>query len=158
MSRALERLKSAGFDLPPCPPPGGNYAAARRAGSLVFLSGAIGTTFKDAAWSLPHRGAIGGDVSLEQGKTSAQFCVLNHLAALADLLGDLDRVSSVVRLTGYIHAAPSFTKGPLVLDAASDLIVAVFGDDAGRHSRVAVYQHTMSFNAAIETELIVEAN
>jgi enamine deaminase RidA (YjgF/YER057c/UK114 family) len=152
---AEARLAALGLVLPPPPAPGGFYAPAMRAGGVVHVSGAIGTEFVDGAWRLPLRGALGGAVSLEQGRDSARLCVLNHLAALKALLGDLDAVTQVVKLTGYVHAAPGFTKAPLVLDAASELLVAVFGPERGRHARVAAYQHTMSFDAPLETELLV---
>jgi hypothetical protein len=70
-------------------------------------------------------------------------------------LGDLGRVKKIVKLVGYVNAAPGFTKAPLVLDGASDLLVSAFGDEIGLHARVAVYQHEMSFNAPVETELTV---
>jgi len=158
MNKVVDRLSASGFVLPPCPPPGGNYAGAVQSGRLVFLSGAIGTQYKDGAWSLPFRGALGGELDVDSGRASARLCVLNHLAALQEHLGDLERVKQVVKLTGYVYSTPDFTKAPLVLDAASDLLVMAFGDPIGRHARVAAYQHTMSFRAPIETELLVEVD
>jgi enamine deaminase RidA (YjgF/YER057c/UK114 family) len=156
MSGGVEsRLAALGLTLPPLPAPGGDYAPGVRVGEMVHLSGAIGTAFTDGRWHLPIRGALGAAVSIEEGRHSARLCVLNHLAALKALIGDLDAVMQVVKLTGYVHAAPGFTKAPLVLDAASALLVEAFGPERGRHARVAAYQHVMSFDAPLETELLV---
>lgn len=150
----VARLAALGLVLPPPPAPGGAYAPAIRVGDMVHLSGAIGTAYREGRWSLPIRGALGGAVSLEAGRESARLCILNHLAALAAVVS-LDSVAQVVKLTGYVHATPGFTKGPLILDAASELLVAAFGPVCGRHARVAAYQHAMSFDAPLETELLV---
>jgi enamine deaminase RidA (YjgF/YER057c/UK114 family) len=107
---------------------------------------------------LPLVGKLGRDLTIEQGYESARYCVLNHLAALQEMVGDLDRVRKVVKLMGYVNAAPGFTKAPLVLDGASDLLVSVFGNDIGCHARAVAYQHEMSFNAPIETDLLVEVS
>jgi enamine deaminase RidA (YjgF/YER057c/UK114 family) len=156
MGQIETRLAELGLDLPPLPKPGGNYAPGVLSGSQLHLSGAIGTACRDGKWSLPIAGKLGAEVSVEQGRESARYCVLNHLAAAKAVIGDLDRIARVVKLTGYVNAAPGFTKAPLVLDGASDLLVAVFGSPAGLHARVAAYQHEMSFNAPLETELLLE--
>jgi hypothetical protein len=119
------------------------------------LSGVIGTAYQDGRWSLPLKGKVGSDLSIEQGYASARLCALNHIATMKQELGDLGRVKKIVKLVGYVNAAPGFTKAPLVLDGASDLLVSAFGDEIGLHARVAVYQHEMSFNAPVETELTV---
>lgn len=156
MSGTVEaRLAALGLVLPPPPAPGGAYAPAMRVGDVVHVSGAIGTEFAEGRWRLPIRGPLGGAVSLEEGQRSARLCILNHLAALKDLLGDLEAVVQVVKLSGHVHAAPGFNKAPLVLDAASELLVAAFGPERGRHARVATYQPSMSFDAPLETELLV---
>jgi enamine deaminase RidA (YjgF/YER057c/UK114 family) len=156
MSRVEARLHEHGLEIPPVPKPGGNYAPAVRTGNLVYLSGAIGTAYADGKWSLPITGKLGSDLTIEQGYRSARLCALNHIAAVKALIGELDRVTQVVKLTGHVNAAPGFTKAPLVLDGASDLLVAAFGPQIGMHARAAMYQHEMSFNAPVETDLIVE--
>jgi len=154
-SRVEARLQQLHRKLPPLPEPGGHYVPAVRTGNLIFLSGAIGTAYENDRWHLPLKGKLGSDLTIEQGRESARLCVLNHLAALQPLIGNLDRVQRIVKLTGYVNAAPGFTKAPLVLDGASALLVSAFGQDIGSHARTAVYQHEMSFNAPIETDLIV---
>jgi enamine deaminase RidA (YjgF/YER057c/UK114 family) len=151
-----EKLAAQGLAIPPLPQSGGKYAPGVIAGDLLFLSGAIGTVFTDGKWRLPITGKLGGELSIEKGYESARYCVLNHLAAIKHIIGDLNRVKQVVKLVGYVNAAPGFTKAPLVLDGASSLLIDVFGPDIGLHARVAAYQNEMSFNAPIETDLIVE--
>lgn len=155
MTTIDDNLADLGFAVPPLPKPSGNYAPGIRVGDLLFLSGAIGTTFRDGKWTLPIFGKLGSNLSIEQGYVSARYCALNHLASIRHILGDLSRVRQIVKLTGHINAAPGFNKAPLVLDGASDLLVATFGQQIGLHARVALYQHEMSFNAPIETDLIV---
>ncbi|MDF2116273.1 RidA family protein [Roseiarcaceae bacterium H3SJ34-1] len=150
------RLTQLQLVLPPVPKPGGHYAPAVLTGNLLYVSGAIGTVYEDGRWNLPLVGKLGSELTIEQGRLSARYCVLNHLAAIKASLGTLDRVRQVVKLTGYVNAAPGFTKAPLVLDGASELLTSVFGAEIGLHARTAVYQNEMSFNAPIETDLIVE--
>jgi enamine deaminase RidA (YjgF/YER057c/UK114 family) len=156
MSAFEDKLAAQGLVIPPLPQPGGNYAPGVLTGDLLFLSGAIGTAFIDGNWRLPIVGKLGGELSIEHGYESARYCALNHLAAIKHILGDLARVRQVVKLVGYVNAAPGFTKAPMVLDGASDLLISVFGADIGLHARAALYQNEMSFNAPIETDLIVE--
>ena len=158
MTTFEENLTAKGLSIPPLPQPGGRYAPGVLTGNLLFLSGAIGTAFIDGKWRLPIAGKLGGELSIEQGYESARYCALNHLAAIKHILGNLDRVTRVVKLVGYVNAAPGFTKAPMVLDGASDLLIDVFGPDIGLHARVAAYQNEMSFNAPIETDLIVEVS
>jgi len=155
MSAVEARLRAMGLEIPPVPKPGGKYVSAARAENLLILSGVIGTAYQDGRWSLPLKGKVGSDLSIEQGYASARLCALNHIATMKQELGDLGRVKKIVKLVGYVNAAPGFTKAPLVLDGASDLLVSAFGDEIGLHARVAVYQHEMSFNAPVETELTV---
>ena len=123
---------------------------------MLYLSGAIGTVFEEGRWRLPHKGQLGAELDIAEGRESARWCILHHLRAIEDALGSLERVAGIVRLVGYVNAAPGFTKAPLVLDGASALLLDVFGEERGRHARVALYQPEMSFDAPIETELTVQ--
>jgi enamine deaminase RidA (YjgF/YER057c/UK114 family) len=106
-----EKLAAQGLAIPPLPQPSGKYAPGVIAGDLLFLSGAIGTVFTDGKWRLPITGKLGGELSIQQGYESARYCVLNHLAAIKHIIGDLDRVKRVVKLVGYVNAAPRLHKG-----------------------------------------------
>jgi len=156
MSRKRTILAELGHELPPTAAPKGRFVPGVCAGDLLFLSGAIGTVFRDGAWGMPVKGKLGGGVSLEHGRRSAELCALHHLAQIEAVVGSLERVRRVVKLSGYVNAAPGFTKAPLALDGASDLLIAVFGDDRGPHARIATSQPEMSFDAPIETDPILQ--
>ena len=123
-----------------------------RSGNLLYLSGQI------CQWNGERRftGKLGGEISIEQGKEAAKLCGLNLLAqAKRALDGDLDRVVRVVRVGGFVNAVPDFADQPQVVNGASDLMVAVFGD-AGRHARTAVGVGSLPGGAAVEVDVVLE--
>lgn len=152
MSIAVERLRALGFELPPVPPAVGNYVPAVTVGSLVFVSG-HGPLENG---QLLRRGKLGGTVSLAEGRAAAEIVMLNALASLQAEIGDLDRVSRIVKLLGMVASEPTFIEQPKVIDAASDLLVHVFGE-RGRHARSAVGMTVLPFDIPVEIEMIVEA-
>lgn len=115
-----EQLTGLGLTLPPLPEPRATFAPWVKTGSLLFLSGAIGTQYTNGRWSLPYKGKVGTDLDIATAKASARLCALNHLAAIDAAVG-LDRVEQVVKLSGHVYCGRDFTKGPLVLDGASEL-------------------------------------
>ncbi len=124
----------------------------RGSGNLLFLSGQV------CQWNGERRfiGKVGGEISLEQGKEAAKLCGLNLLAQTKRALdGDLDRVVRVVRLGGFVNAVPGFGDQPQVVNGASDLMVAVFGD-AGRHARTAVGVGSLPGGTAVEVDAVLE--
>jgi enamine deaminase RidA (YjgF/YER057c/UK114 family) len=146
------RLAELGLELPNPASPIANYIPAVRSGNLLFLSGQI------CQWNSERRfvGKLGAEISLEDGKEAAKLCGLNLLAqAKRALEGDLDRVVRIVRLGGFVNAAPEFRDQPQVVNGASDLMVAVFGD-AGRHARTAVGVGSLPGGAAVEVDAIFE--
>ena len=125
MSNTESRLKELGITLPTPPAPVASYVPFVTSGNLVFVSGQIPL----AADGLKYIGKLGADISLEDGKAAARLCAVNLLAQLkAACGGDLDRVRRVVRLGGFITSAPGFTGQAQVMNGASDLAVAVFGE------------------------------
>lgn len=151
MSHEL-RLKELGIELPAAPKPVANYVPVVRVGDLLFLSGVL----PSKEGQLVFTGKLGAEVSIEQGVAAAKLAVLNALAIVKSEAGSLDRVKRMVKMVGHIASAPGFTDQPLVLNGASDLLVAVFGE-AGRHARVAVGAAELPRQAPIEIELIVQA-
>jgi enamine deaminase RidA (YjgF/YER057c/UK114 family) len=95
-------------------------------------------------------------LSIEEGYQSARLVAINHLAMIKSVIGDLDHVVRIVKMVGYINAAPGFKDAPKVLNGASDLFVQVFGEERGRHARAALYQHEITFDAPVENELTVQ--
>jgi len=157
MGKIEERLKELGITLlpPPTPPPTRRNAV--RVGELLFLAGTTGSIRgPDGQDIAPIRGKLGRELSVEEGYRSARFATLRHLAMIKELVGDLDKVVCIVRMIGYINAAPGFQSAPLVLNGSSELLLDVFGPEIGRHARAALYQHEMTGDAPIEIEMIVQ--
>jgi enamine deaminase RidA (YjgF/YER057c/UK114 family) len=148
---AEEKLRQMGLTLPPAPAAVGAYVTWVRVGNLVFTSGQL--PWKDG--KLTHTGKLGAEVSVEQGYQAARQSALNALAQLRQAVGDLEKVHQLVRLDGFVHAAPGFRDHPKVLDGASDLLTEVFGP-RGRHTRTALGINEMPLNAAVQLSLIAE--
>lgn len=148
---AEARLKELGLTLPTAPKPVANYVPAVRAGALLFLSGVIPT--RDG--KLLAEGKLGRDLTVEQGYEAAKIATLNALANMKQELGSLDRVKRILRVVGHVASHEGFVQHPAVVNGASDLLVAVFGE-AGRHSRVALGAAELPMNAPVEIDMIVE--
>ena len=152
MGQIDKRLAELGITLPVAAKPVANYVPWVRTGNLVYISGQ--GPMEDGKVAYP--GCLGVDVSLEDGAKSARLCGINVLAQLKDACGgDLDRVKRIVKLVGFVNAAPSFKDHPKVINGASDLMVEVLGD-AGRHARSAVSAASLPMGVAVEIEGIFE--
>jgi enamine deaminase RidA (YjgF/YER057c/UK114 family) len=147
-----KKLAELGITLPTPASPIANYIPFVRVGSLLFVSGQI---CLDAAGKVVAKGKLGNGVSLEDGQKAARACAINVLAQVKAALGDLDKVKQVTRLGGFINSDPAFLDGPKVMNGASDLMVAVFGDK-GRHARTTVGVAVLPGDAAVEVEGIFE--
>ncbi|MFO0776271.1 MAG: RidA family protein [Nitrospira sp.] len=145
------KLKELGVTLPDPPKPVANYVPVVRVGDLLFLSGVLPS--RDG--QLIMTGKLGQELTIEQGKEASRVAVLNGLSIIRHAAGSLDRVKQLVKMVGHIASAPGFTDQPQVLNGASDLLVALFGD-AGRHARVAVGAAELPRQAPVEIELIVQ--
>lgn len=145
-----ERLAEVGHALPTPAAPVGAYVPAVRTGNLVFTSGQI--PVRDGA--VLAVGSLGGDVTEETARECAVQCALNALAA-ASTVCELDDVVRVVKLTGYVASASGFTAQPRIIDAASELVVEVFGE-AGRHAREAVGVAALPLGVPVELSLVLE--
>ena len=147
-----QKLASEGIVLHKPAAPVANYVGFVRTGNLLFVSGQV---CFDAEGKLIAKGKLGGGVTIEQGQAAARGCGINLLAQVKAALGDLDKVMRVVRLGGFINSAPDFLDGPKVLNGASDLMVAVFGDK-GRHARTTVGVASLPADAAVQVEGLFE--
>jgi enamine deaminase RidA (YjgF/YER057c/UK114 family) len=146
-----ERLAELGLKLPDVAKPAGAYVPALRNGNLVYTSGQL--PMVDGA--LAATGKVGAAVSAEQAKELAQRCALNALAAVKSEIGDLAKVRRVVKVVGFVASDPSFTAQPGVINGASELLGAVFGE-AGVHARSAVGVAVLPLDAPVEVEIVVE--
>lgn len=152
MSLIEEKLVGMGIELTEPPIPAANYVPFVRTGNLLMVSGQV---CFGSDGSLVAKGKLGGSVPLEAGVASARQCAINLLSVLKSAVGDLDKVTRVVRLGGFVNSAPGFLDGPAVLNGASDLMVNVFGDK-GRHARTTVGVAALPGDAAVEVDAIFE--
>jgi len=153
VSAVEERLAALGYAVPEVVPPVAAYVPAVRQGDWVFVSGQL--PMRDGA--MPATGKVGegpGLVSPEQAKELAAFCALNGIAAVKSVIGDLDKVVRVVKVVGFVAVDPSFFAVPGVVNGASELFGAAFGD-VGKHARSAVGVAALPLDAPVEVELIV---
>jgi enamine deaminase RidA (YjgF/YER057c/UK114 family) len=151
---AEKKLEEMGIVLPTPAAPVANYVGFVRTGRLLVVSGQI---CFDGEGKLVAKGKLGAGVSIEEGQRAARACAINLLAQVKAALGDLDKVTRVVRLGGFINSHPDFLDGPKVMNGASDLVVTVFGDK-GRHARTTVGVAVLPLDAAVEVEGMFEVS
>ncbi|WP_283139748.1 RidA family protein [Rhizohabitans arisaemae] len=146
-----KRVAELGLTLPEVAAPLAAYVPAVRTGSYVYTSGQLPTV----DGKLLAAGKVGAEVDVEQAKELARTCALNALAAVKSVIGDLSSVVRVVKVVGFVASAPDFTGQPQVVNGASELLGAVFGD-VGKHARSAVGVASLPIDAPVEIEVIVE--
>ncbi|MEJ6574306.1 MAG: RidA family protein [Actinomycetes bacterium] len=145
------KLKEMGLELPVASPPLAAYVPAVKTGKLVFTAGQLPMVNGEIAAT----GKVGTEVSVEQAKELAQICALNALAAL-NLVADVDDVERIVRVVGYVNGAPGFVNQPAVINGASELLLALWGDEKGKHARSALGVAELPLNSPVEVELTFE--
>ena len=147
-----QRLIDLGVELPTPAAPAANYVPFVTSGNLIFVSGQI--TMLNG--ELQYQGTIGDDLSVDDGYQAARICAINLIAQVREAcFGDLDRVTQVIKLGGFVNCTPDFTDQPKVINGASDLIAEVFGD-AGKHARFAVGAPSLPLGIAVEVDGIFE--
>ena len=144
-----QRLADMGLSLPPAPAPAANYVPFCMAHDFLYIAGQL----PRGPSGIVYTGRLGAETSVEDGQKAAQLCCLNILAQVKAALGGFDRVARCVRLTGFVASAADFYDHPLVMNGASDLMVALF-DEKGRHTRVAVGVASLPGNAAVEVDAV----
>lgn len=150
-SAAESRLQELGISLPEAPAPAGVYVPAVVSGNYVFTSGQLPLINGE----LPALGKVGATVSPEDAKRYAATCAVNALAAIKSQIGDLDRISRIVKVVGFVASDPSFTGQPGVINGASELLGEVLGE-AGTHARSAVGVAVLPRDSPVELEIIAE--
>ena len=153
MAQTVEqRLTNMGISLPKPAAPAANYVPFVTAGKLIFVAGQI--TILDG--KLQYLGKVGDTLSTEDGYKAARICAINLIAQVKKAcLGDLERVTQVVKLGGFVNCTPNFTEQPKVINGASDLIAEVFGE-SGKHARIAVGVPSLPLDVAVEVDGIFE--
>jgi enamine deaminase RidA (YjgF/YER057c/UK114 family) len=147
------KLAELGLSLPPVTVPVAAYVPAVRTGPYVYTAGQLPVV----DGKLPMTGKVGAEVSPEDAARLARTCALNALAAVTSVTGDLSAVRRIVKVTGFVASAPGFTGQAQVINGASELLLAVFGD-AGKHARSAVGMAVLPLDTPVEVELIAEVS
>ena len=148
-----EKLKSLNITLPSPPKPAGAYIPVVKSEHTVYVSGQI--PIEDG--KVAFKGKVPSVQSLEQAQMAAKLCAINALAQLKSELGSLDKISKILRVSGFVNSESDFTEQPKVINAASDLLFEIFGEK-GQHSRIAVGVASLPLGATVEIDMIVEIN
>jgi len=148
------KIKDLGITLPEAKSPVGNYVATKITGKMLFISGQISI---DENGEL-IKGKVGKDLDTENGYNAAKRCALSIVSQLKKACeGDLSKVKSCIKLTGFVNSSDNFTEQPKVINGASDLIASIFGD-AGMHTRAAVSTNSLPLGVSVEVDAIFELN
>jgi len=147
-----KKLKELNISIPAAPTPVGAYVAYKVVKNLVFVSGQL--PIDEDGYII--KGKLGKDLTLEKGQEAAKLCAINLIAQAKKAVGgDLSKIKSCVKITGFVNSSEDFIDQPKVLNAASELLSAVFGDD-GKHARAAVSTNSLPLGIAVEIDAIFE--
>ena len=148
------KIKELNIQLPKAPDPVGAYVAFKFVNNLLFISGQLPINEKN----ILIKGKIGKDLSIEDGYNAAKQCALNILAQVKKACnGDLKKIKSCVKLTGFVNSSDNFNDQPKVINGASDLIALIFQEN-GKHVRAAVSVNSLPLGSAVEVDAIFEIN
>lgn len=146
-----KKMIELGIELPAPPKPMGAYVPYVIAGALVYIAGEKATVNDE----LVFKGKVGKDLTLDEGYEAARIAGLNCLGSLKAAVGSLDTIERIVKVVGYVNSAKGFNKQPQVINGASELLVAIFGD-RGKHARVAVGVNELPSDSPVEVEMIAQ--
>ena len=146
-----KRLKDLGISIPNAPKPAGSYVPVVLTGRLAFVSGQI--PIKDG--QVVYQGKVGDTQSIDDAQEAAKLCVINGLAQIEAYCGTLDNLEKIIKISGFVNSIKDFTEHPKVINAASDLLMKIFGEK-GRHSRIAIGVSSLPLNATVEIDMVVE--
>ncbi len=146
-----DKIKELGYTLPETAKPLAAYIPAIKTGEFVYTSGQVPVV----GGELKYKGKIGADLSVEDGQKAAIICALNGLSAIKGVVGDLNKIEQIIKVTVFVNSANGFTDQPKVANGASEFLGSVFGD-AGIHTRSAVGVSELPINSAVEIEMIVK--
>jgi enamine deaminase RidA (YjgF/YER057c/UK114 family) len=146
-----QRLKELSIELPKTPARGGLYAPVKQSGTTLFVSGHI----PNADGKVVFAGKVGAERTVEEGQAAARLCILNILSQLHAFLGDLNRLKGPVRILAWVASAPGFGGQPVVVDAASQLLIDLFGEE-GWCARSAIGTNELPLDVTVEIEAVFE--
>ena len=146
-----EKINQMGIEIPEAAKPLAAYIPALKVGNLIMTSGQVPVS----NGVIKFQGKLGKDLSEDEGKEAAKLCAINCLSAVKSLIGNLDKIKRVVKLTVFVNSSTGFMAQPKVANGASEFIVEVFGD-IGKHVRSAVGVNELPLNSAVEIEMVVE--
>ncbi|MDB2353611.1 RidA family protein [Candidatus Pelagibacter bacterium] len=154
MSKIEEKIKSLNINLPQPKAPVGAYVATKIVGKLLYISGQISIDENSKLIT----GKIGKDLNLEEGYRAAERCGLSIIAHVKNACeGDLDKIKTCIKLTGYVNSTDDFKDQPKVINGASDIIARIF-EKKGEHTRAAVSVNSLPLGVAVEVDAIFELN
>ncbi len=147
-----ENIKKLGIAIPDAPAPVGSYVAFKSVGKLLFISGQISVDSNGRF----IKGKVGKDIDLKKGQEAAKLCAINIIAqAKKACSGDLEKISSCIKLTGFVNSSDEFIDQPKIINGASELISAVFGEN-GKHTRAAISVNSLPLGVSVEIDAIFE--
>jgi enamine deaminase RidA (YjgF/YER057c/UK114 family) len=147
-----ENLKNLNLEIPKAPDPVGAYIAYKKTANLLFISGQISI---DSNGKI-SKGKLGKDLTIDQGQAAAKLCAINIIAQVKKACNDkLEGIASCIKLTGYVNSTNDFTDQPKIINTASELVFAVFGEN-GKHTRAAISANSLPLDAAVEIDAIFE--
>lgn len=146
-----DKLRQLNITLPTPPKPAGSYIPVVVTGNLAFVSGQI--PMQDG--KVLYTGKVPSEKSIEEAQAAAKLCAINLLAQLKANLGSLDKITKIVRVSGFVNCTPDFAEHPKIINAASDLFYEIFGEK-GKHSRIAVGVANLPLNSTVEIDMTVE--
>lgn len=147
------RVKELGIEIPEPPKPVAAYIPGVVADNYIYTSRQIPLVKGE----LSYKGKLGAELSLEEGYEAARICAVNCLGVIKSLAGSLDKIERIVKVTGFVSSAPGFIDQPKVINGASELLAAIFGEE-GRHARSAVGVAELPLGAAVEVEMVVKVS
>jgi len=148
-----EKLAALDIILPIPPKPAGSYIPVVKTGNLLFVSGQI--PMKEG--KVIFQGKVPVNITIDDAQKAAKLCIVNALAQLKAEIGSLDKISKIVKVSGFVNSSQDFAEQPKIINAASDLLFEIFGDK-GKHSRIAVGVASLPLNSAVEIDMIIEIN
>jgi enamine deaminase RidA (YjgF/YER057c/UK114 family) len=149
-----DKIKELKIELPVAKPPVGNYVATKIVGNLLYVSGQVSINSNGEL----IKGKVGKDLNTDEAYKAAERCGISIISQVKKACGgDLSKVKSCIKLTGFVNSTDDYTEQPKVINGASDLIVSIFGE-AGMHSRVAVSTNSLPLGVSVEVDAIFELN